>query len=55
MVEAEIDLLQNEKLPRGRVKTKLEKMGPLLNSNSEVFKFKIEVPSISLGIKSGVN
>ena len=33
----------------------LEKIGPFLNSNSESFKLKIEVPKISLGIKSGVN
>ena len=37
------------------IKIILEKIGPFLKSNSEVFISKIEVPKISLGIKSGVN
>ena len=37
------------------IKTMFEKIGPFLNSNSEFFTLKIEVPKISLGIKSGVN
>ena len=33
----------------------LEKIGPFLYSNSLFLTLKIEVPKISLGIKSGVN
>ena len=34
---------------------KLEKIGPFLNSNSEVFILKTDVPKMSEGIRSGVN
>jgi len=37
------------------IKIILEKIGPFLNSNSAVFTLNIDVPKISLGIKSGVN
>ena len=37
------------------ISTMLEKIGPFLYSNSLFFTLNIEVPKISLGIKSGVN
>ena len=37
------------------IRIKLEKIGPFLNSNSDVLTLKTDVPKISDGIRSGVN